>query len=95
MFALNSGWVVPYVTLGLGFMMYRVSGEEIKGGSDLDGFTFNYGAGMVVSLCETIELDILIVVIPCLGRVRIKGQNKKGINYLNRILKAMQHWAYI
>ena len=55
--ALNSGWVVPYVTLGLGFTTYRASGEEIEGGSDLDGFAFNYGAGIIVSLYDTIELD--------------------------------------
>lgn len=56
--SLYSGWVVPYVTAGLGFTTYRGTGDDIEGGSDLDGFAFNYGIGFLVSLYKTVELDV-------------------------------------
>lgn len=46
------------MTAGLGFTTYRTSGETIEGGADLDGFSFNYGIGLLVSVYETIELDV-------------------------------------
>ena len=56
--AFSSGWLAPYVTAGLGFTTYRTSGETIEGGADLDGFSFNYGIGLLVNVYETIELDV-------------------------------------
>ena len=50
--------VRPFIRLGLGYMTYEGTGDYIEGDHDLNGFAFNFGAGLLFEVLPQLELDI-------------------------------------